>query len=79
MTGAHVLSCILRYFCAGISRNSPRSKLAWAEAVSAGSCSCRFARGKGHFFSLPLATLAAAGWVQGSPRRREDGEPNWSP
>lgn len=79
MAGAHVCNCILSYFRASISRNSPRSKLAWAEAVSAGSCSCCFARGEGHFFSLPLATLAAARLVQSSPRRQKDGEPVWSP
>lgn len=79
MAGAHIPAHILRYFCASISHNSPRSKLAWVEAVSAGSCSCRFARGEGHFFSLPLATLAAAGLVQGSPYCQEDGEPSQSP
>lgn len=79
MAGAHVPAHVLRYFHASISRNSPRSKLAWAEAVSAGSCSCRFARGEGHFFCLPLATLAAAGLVQGSPCCWEDGDPSRSP
>lgn len=79
MAGTHLPTHILRYFHASISRNSPRSKLARAEAVSAGSCSCCFARGEGHFFSLPLATLAAAGLVQGSPCRWEDGELSRSP
>lgn len=77
--GAHVPTHILRCFRASISRNSPRSKLAWAEAVSAGSCSCRFARGEGRFFPLPFATLAAIGLVQGSPCCWEDGEPSRSP
>lgn len=79
MAGAHVLSCILRYFGASIICNSPRSKLAWAETVSAGSCSCHFASREGHFFSLPLATLAVAELVQGSPPCREDGELSWRP
>lgn len=79
MAGACVCNCILSYFRASISRNSPRSKLAWAEAVSTGSCSCCFARGEGHFFSLPLASLAAARLVESSPRRQEHGELGWSP